>query len=371
MLLIMNSPKSETNTNLLAGIEKTARKFISFSDSILIGVSGGPDSVVLMHLMTHLAPKYSLRLGVAHINHCLRGEDSDKDAEFVSDLAQQSDIPCYIAKEDVLSYQKTHQLSLEEAGRQVRYAFFERIRSEHQFDKIALAHHADDNAELVLMYLLRGSGVSGLSGIPPQREGKIIRPLLNITRSEILNFLNHRNLPYRSDDSNSDTRFLRNKIRHCLIPVLQEYNPNISEALNRLSVILRSEDEWMQSEIESIFDKCVSEIQSNRILFDISIFNQHHLAIRRRLVRKAILLLKGNTRRITFGHVESVIRLSEKAASSDKNLHLPDRIRVEKNYSYLIFVREEKSLRDPGFSSKHKRMNTNACNIRSDCVKIK
>ncbi len=366
----MNFSKSEISTDLLSKIEKTARKFVSSGDSILIGVSGGPDSVALLHILMFLGLKYSLRLGLAHINHCLRGEDSDKDAEFVSDLARQSDIPCYIVKEDVLGYQKMHKLSLEEAGRQVRYEFFEKIRSEHHFDKIALAHHADDNAELVLMYLLRGSGMSGLSGIPPQREGKIIRPLLHIRRSEILNFLDQNNLPYRSDDSNSDIRFLRNKIRHCLIPILQEYNPNISEALNRLSVILRSEDEWMQSEIERIFDDCVSEMQNNQIVFDVQIFNLHHLAVRRRLVRKAILMLKGNICRIAFGHIESVLQLSENTSSSDKNLHLPDRIRVEKNHNRLTFVREQKSLRDPEFSSKHKRMNTNACNIRSDCVKI-
>ncbi len=351
-----DSDISQINSDLLAKIEKTARKFFSPGDSVLIGVSGGADSVALLHIMIRLAPKYSLRLGIAHINHSLRGEDSDKDEAFVSDLAQQSDLPCYIAREDVSGYQKTRKLSLEEAGRQIRYAFFEKIRSEHRFDKIALAHHADDNAELVLMYLLRGSGVSGLSGIPPQRSGNIVRPLLDISRCEILNFLNRHNMPYRTDDSNSDIRFLRNKIRHCLIPTLQEYNPNISEALNRLSAILRSEDEWMQSEIDTIFDECVSEFQNNRILFDVSIFNHHHIAIRRRLVRRAILLLKGNTRRITFEHVESVLQLSENKSSSDKNLHLPDRIRVEKNHNRLMFVREQKSLRDPEFSSKHKRM---------------
>ncbi len=349
--------------NLLAKIEKTARTMFLHDDSVLIGVSGGPDSVALLTLLTRLAPKFSLKLGIAHLNHCLRGEDSDNDQMFVADLAKRLNLPCYIAKEDVSAYQKTHKLSLEEAGRQVRYAFFEKIRTEHHFDKIALAHHAGDNAELILMYLLRGSGTLGLSGIPPQRDGKIVRPMLNISRLEIMNFLSRENLPYCSDNSNNDTKFLRNKIRHELIPILQEYNPNISQALNRLSVILRSEEEWMQSEIENIFEDCVAEITENRISLDIAKLKQYLIAVQRRLVRKVISMLKGDTRRISFEHVESVLFLSENTTGSDKSIHFPDRIRVEKNRYSLIFAKECKSLRDPEFSSKHKRIKLNACNI--------
>jgi tRNA(Ile)-lysidine synthase len=365
-------PHTHFNDRFVANIEKTARRLFVPGDAVLVAVSGGADSVALLYALTILAPSLSLRLGIAHLNHQLRGEDSDKDEQFVSDLAESLNLPCYLAKEDVLAYQKIHKLSLEEAGRRVRYEFFEKIRKEHRFDKIALGHHADDNAELILMNLLRGSGALGLSGIPSARNGNIVRPLINITRAEIMEFLTRQNLNYVSDDSNSDTRFLRNRIRHELIPILRDYNPGISENLNRMSAILKSEEDWIESLTMPMFDDCTqplprplsetergdptSEKRDIGILslpyreggrgvrFSLSKFKSLHLAAQRRLIRNAIMMLKGDIRRITFEHVEAVISLSEKNSGS-KNIHLPDHIRIEKNNEGLMFIQEQQSFR--------------------------
>ncbi|OQW99626.1 MAG: tRNA lysidine(34) synthetase TilS [Desulfobacteraceae bacterium IS3] len=367
-------PHTHFNDKFIANIGKTARKLFVSGDAVLIAVSGGADSVALLHALTILAPGLSLKLGIAHLNHQLRGENSDKDELFVSELAETLNLPCYLAKEDVLAYQKIHKLSLEEAGRRVRYEFFEKIRKEHGFDKIALGHHADDNAELILMNLLRGSGALGLSGIPSARNGNIVRPLINITRAEIMDFLTRQNLNHVSDDSNSDTRFLRNRIRHELIPILRDYNPGISGNLNRMSAILKSEEEWIESLITPAFEDCTQPLprplsETERgdpisekgnigrlplpcreggrgVRFSLSKLKSLHIAAQRRLIRKAIMMLKGDIRRITFDHIEAVISLSEKNSGS-KNIHLPDRIRIEKNNEGIMFIREHQSLRMP------------------------
>ncbi|MBU1163704.1 MAG: tRNA lysidine(34) synthetase TilS, partial [Proteobacteria bacterium] len=195
-----------------------AYRMIEPGDSVIVGVSGGPDSVALLHIILSLAQQFSLRVGVAHLNHSLRQKDSDDDAEFVESLARKFDLPCYIKKEDVSKYRHEKKLSLEEAARIVRYRFFESVAEKYMFNKIALGHNAEDNAELVIMRLLRGSGPLGISGIPPVRNGKIIRPLIKLTKSELLEFLAVNELKFVLDKSNNDQRYLRNRIRHHLIP---------------------------------------------------------------------------------------------------------------------------------------------------------
>ncbi|MBW2222149.1 MAG: tRNA lysidine(34) synthetase TilS, partial [Deltaproteobacteria bacterium] len=168
---------------ILRIVEKTIKNYKMFDpqDSVLIGVSGGPDSVALLYVLLEIASGLSLTLGVAHLNHGIRGNDSDRDEKFVASLAKKLELPFYFKKKDVLSYKKHHKLSLEEASRSVRYEFFHQIAGENKYNKIALGHQGNDNAELVLMYLFRGSGPTGISGIPPVRDNfsqysKIVRP---------------------------------------------------------------------------------------------------------------------------------------------------------------------------------------------------
>lgn len=325
-------------------------------DSVLIGVSGGPDSVSLFHLLLTFALRFSLRLGVAHLNHCLRQDDSDKDAEFVESLAGRFGIPCYIHKINVRKYQIEHKLSLEEAARRVRHSFLNHVAEKNRFNKIALGHHFDDNAELVLMNLFRGSGPLGISAIPPVRNGKIIRPLLQSNRSEIITFLDQNGLKYISDPSNRDTRFLRNRIRHDLIPLLKtSYNPKISQSLNRLASIIRSEEEWIEGVIHPLFEKAALSIQDGRIALSVSILNGIHVAAQRRIIRKAISKTKGDLRRIRLTHIDSAINLLE-YGPDDGNIDLPDRIRIQRKGDVILFFREKSTLRNMDVKSERAEM---------------
>jgi len=314
-------------------------------DSILVGVSGGPDSVALFHVLIAFAPKFAFRLGVAHLNHRLRIPESDRDARFVAALAGSYHAPFYLEKENVQAYAESHRLSIEEAGRRVRYDFFARIANQEGYNKIALGHHVDDNAELLLMYLIRGSGLKGLSGISPVREDRFVRPFIGRTRSEILNFLHVHKIDYVTDTSNTDQRYLRNRIRHHLIPLLQKhYNPKIIHNLNRLSNIIRSDNEWLDRHTHPLTDRCIVKKEKDRITVSISRFSGLEEAVQRRLVRRVISEVKGDLRRITYTHIEAIRHLVH-AGPAYGSLDLPDRIRVTRDPQTLVLLRARGALR--------------------------
>lgn len=317
-------------------------------DSVLIGVSGGPDSVALLHVLCKIAAKLSLTLGVAHVNHQIRDVDCERDEKFVASLAGQFKLPFYIQRKDVLSYKKHHKLSLEEAARRVRYEFLHQIATENKYNKIALGHQGDDNAELVLMYLFRGSGPTGISGIPPVRNdsipyGKIVRPFLGLFRHEIIDYLSAEKLEYVTDTSNEDTKILRNKVRSELIPLIKKsYNPRIVETLNRLSSIIRSEEEWIEDIITPIYGDVILYSEEREIALSIPQLDRIHIAPKRRIIRKAIQSIKGDLRRITFSHIASVIKLLENRASAFGSLDFPNGITVAKKEDALYISSGDK-----------------------------
>ncbi len=343
----MHASLKNYNNRTLRTVEQTITAYgmLKPNDSVVVGVSGGADSVALLHILQAVAPRLSLRIGVAHLNHCLRPRDSDKDAEFVLSLAKKLDLPCYIQKIDVLKYQIDNRLSLEEAARRVRYTFYHQVSKKNRFNKIALGHHSDDNAEQVLINLFRGSGPLGIAGIPPVRNGKIIRPLIKLSRPEIIDFLNKNKLKYVSDTSNTDTRYVRNRIRHHLIPLLKKsYNPKISETLNRLAEIIRSEEDWIEGKIDVLFKETALTIQEDHVSLAVSRLNKTHFSTQRRIYRKAIETIKGDLRRIRFSHIDSVVRLLNSGKAYGR-LDFPDRIRVQRNKDELRFSREKSALR--------------------------
>jgi len=309
----------------------SVHRMFNRGDSVLVAVSGGPDSVALAHVLLTLSVEYSLRPAIAHLNHCLRGSDSDRDAEFVIALARQLGVPVYAERKDVLAFQRSRRLSMEEVGRKIRYDFFDAVSTKYGFNKIALGHHSDDNAELVLLNLLRGSGPLGLSGIAPVREGKIVRPLIRLRRSEIINYLAEKNLPYVTDASNTDPAFTRNKIRHHLIPELQTaYNPRIIETLNRLGEIIGAEDRWFDNALEPILEQCLTFRADQKISLALPAFIQLSKAVKRRVIRKAILCVKKDLRRITLLHVDAILHLIDKGRVTGR-LNLPDGVLVARN----------------------------------------
>lgn len=349
----MISPGKESYNSLIKKVEKTVSEFnmLKENDTVLVGVSGGADSVALINILNEIAGSFSLKLGIAHLNHSLRGKESDDDARFVALLSDKLNLPCFMEKKDVIKYKTENGLSLEEAGRRVRYEFFEDIAGKRGYTKIALGHTCDDNAELVLMYLLRGSGPLGISGIPPVRHGlknnlMIIRPLIKTSRKEILGYISEKNLLHVTDKSNLDEKYLRNRIRHSLIPELENYyNPKIVETLNRLASIVRSEDEWMENEMKSILDKNTVLKENNRIVLSVHGINSLHPAAKRRAIRNAVAGVKGDLRRISYSHVELLLTQLE-SDSDGWRLDLPDRIRVARTGSNLFVSKENIALRN-------------------------
>jgi len=338
---------SKIEQKILRAVERTIDiyRMVNAGDTLLVAVSGGPDSVTLLHILLVLASKFSFQLAVAHLNHCLRGDESEHDEAFVVSLAEQHQLPVHVERQDVRRYQKSRRLSLEEAARQLRYRFLHDIAAKYGYEKIALGHHSDDNAELILMYLLRGSGPLGLSGIPPVRDDKIIRPLIDIKRTEIMDYIAVKGLDYVEDSSNKDSQYLRNKVRNRLIPELKaEYNPKLIDSFNRLAFIIDAEERWIESLIQPIFEKVIVFKEQGRIGFDISKLNQQTIAVRRRLIRKAVLEVKGNLRRLGFAHVEAAVKLAQAGPESGV-LDLPDRIRISRQNDVLIMSTEAQSLR--------------------------
>ncbi len=216
-------------------VENTAHMFNLWKpkQSFILGISGGTDSVCLLDVFSSLARKHDFRLHIAHVNYRLRGKDSDCDEAFVKTLATQYDIPCTVFCPPKTSFAKS-----EESYRDLRYHFFETLRQEKNYDHIVVAHHRDDQAETFLLRLLRGSGMTGLRAMRP-KNNFIIRPLLDVTRADILQYLKERKISYRIDTSNTDRKFLRNRVRHDLIPLLErKYQPNIKKILADTATLL-------------------------------------------------------------------------------------------------------------------------------------
>jgi tRNA(Ile)-lysidine synthase len=326
-----------------------AHPLLSKGENVLVGVSGGPDSMALLHALCALAPRYAWRLGVAHLNHGLRPE-AEADERFVAKAAADLGLSCFHRKEDVTAYQKSHGLCLEEAARDVRYRYLSQVALAEGFSAVALGHHGDDNGELVLMNLLRGSGPLGLSGMPPVRsiflQGtsiRLIRPMLGLYRREIEEYLVENGVSFVTDQSNGEIRFLRNRIRHELIPLLSSYTPRVPETLNRLAEIMRSEEEWAETLTEPLFRAAVLSEGNGRIVLSIASLREAPPGARRRIIRRALAEVRGSLRRIGFVHVDAVMDLALKRTPG--RLDLPDRIRVLKEGDQLTFTREQSPLR--------------------------
>ena len=338
---------ASSKAGFLTDVDRTISVHHMFrsGDSVLVGVSGGPDSVALFHALIEFIPRYALRLGVAHVNHCLRSRDSDRDARFVAELAQKHGVPFYLKEENVQQYARSRRLSIEEAGRAVRYDFMTTLADQKGFDRIALGHHSDDNAELILMVLIRGGGLAGLSGISPVRGDRFVRPLITKTRSEILQFLHAQGIGYVTDASNTDPRHLRNRIRRHLLPLLQTaYNPKITHNLNRLSDLVRADNEWLERQAHPWIEPCIVKRQKNRTVISLCRFTELAEALQRRLIRSVIFQLKGDLRRITYTHIEAARHLARRGPGYG-SLDLPDRIRVTRQPETLILSKEKEPLR--------------------------
>ncbi|MBC7075877.1 MAG: tRNA lysidine(34) synthetase TilS [Syntrophomonadaceae bacterium] len=304
-------------------------------DLVILGVSGGPDSMALMHMMKQLSGAVDFKVVAAHLNHGLRKEAASEE-DFVREYCRERGIPFYSQKVDVRSLAVQEKKSLEEMGRNCRYQYFNDLLLELKASRIATAHHKDDVAETVLLHFLRGSGIKGLRGIMPLK-GNLIRPLLCVTKEEIYAYLNDNSIPYCVDVSNYDPAYLRNRIRHELIPYLQqEFNPRIVESLNQLADIAREENRVLEEETCYLWEKVVENAERDLVTMNVPALLKLRSAYQRRLILKALVHLKGEAG-WGISDVESVVDLAWKQGSS-KSIQLKKGVKVKKVYNKIRFT---------------------------------
>lgn len=292
---------------------KTIQKYnlIQPNDKVVLGVSGGPDSLFMLYILNKLKEQLKFNIIVAHVNHMIRAE-ANAEEEFVKKFCQKIDIEFYSKRIDVEKYANNNKIGTEEAGRKVRYDFFEEILEKTSSNKIAIAHNKNDKVETIIMHLLRGSGISGLQGIEPIKNNKIIRPIIQIERSEIENYCEQNQLEPRIDKSNFENKYTRNKIRNVVIPYIkEEFNPNIIETVTRLSEIITEENQYLEKQTEEAYQQILIEEKENQIRLKLKEFNNLERVIKNRIILYTITRLRGTCIGIEKIHIEDIIKLCQ------------------------------------------------------------
>lgn len=311
-----------------------SHNLISRGDKIIIGVSGGPDSVCLLHLLNSLKEKLGIILHAVHLNHMLRDEEAQKDEEYVAMLCGNLRIPLDIEHSDIRAVSTDKGISLEEAGREERYRLFEAAAEASGASKIAVAHNRNDQAETVLMRIIRGSGIDGLKGMDYKR-GKIIRPLLDIKRDEIEKYCRFNDLKPRTDSSNLEKIYTRNKIRLDLIPHIDGlFNSDIIESLCRMAFLLKEDNDYIENCVNRIYNQYIKKGGKGEILLDAEKLSNSHDALKNRIIRNALKELKGDLKGIENIHISDIANLAHEGRTGS-TICLPEGIRVRKSYGVI------------------------------------
>jgi tRNA(Ile)-lysidine synthase len=324
--MVKNVPQPQSpQQKVLAYIREN--HLVRAGETLVAAVSGGPDSVCLLHILHSLRQELDITLHVAHLDHQLRGAESDADAAYVKALAKRLKIPAAFESADVQAYRKLHRLTLEEAAREVRYRFLAAIVQKTGAAAVAVAHHSNDNAETILMHLIRGTGIKGLRGLAPvttlkvdDEELTVIRPLLSLTREEIVSYCTEHDIEPQTDSSNFSNEPFRNKVRRKLLPELQKYNPRITEALLRTARSAASDLDFIESTARLASPE-VAVFEKSSVVISKKTFLALHPAIQRQILRNAIASLLGNLKDIESSHIEDVIEALGKPAG--KTIGLP------------------------------------------------
>lgn len=325
--------------NITARVTATINKhsMLTGGDTVLTGLSGGPDSVCLLHILNRLRGEYSLSLHAVYIDHHLRPDETSGEIDFCGSLCKKLDVNFIVRSIDVHSHIKEHGLNKQEAARELRYKVFDQTANGINANKIALAHNADDQAETIFMRLIRGTGPKGLSGIPVKR-GNIIRPLIEIERPAIEDFLDKEKAGYVVDSSNLGTDYFRNWLRLSVMPGLKKRNPRLISSLGVTASILQEEERYLDIIVTKTLMKLISRKTADRIELFISPLEGMDTVILRRVLRRAIEATEG-LRGISFIHIEGIIGLIKKGKSGDR-LYLPKGVRIIKEYALLTITSE-------------------------------
>lgn len=305
----------------------TAHHMLAAGDRVIVAVSGGPDSLCLLHVLRRLADDLSLSLHVAHLNHGLRGADSDADAAYVTALAQEWGIEVTCERADVQAYRALHKLSLEDAARQVRYAFLQRVARTRGASVIAAGHTADDQVETIIMHWLRGAGLAGLRGMLPVQAlaggVRLIRPLLAVSRRDIVAYCAEHALQPRLDRSNEDQRLWRNRLRRSILPELERHSPSLRATTLRSACILADDDAYIEAQVTALWPE-LAQVAADAVSIDRARWRSLAPAIQRRLIRRAWACLPGGGGDLGWVHVERIRELALRAARREPaRLHLP------------------------------------------------
>ena len=300
-------------------------------DKVIVGVSGGPDSVTLVYILHSIQNEFNISLYIAHLNHMIRPVEAEKDVRFVRELANRLGLPLFIKHENVPDFIKEKKVSPEAGAREVRYDFLNETAAKVSANKIAFGHTMDDQAETLLLNLFRGSGHTGLGGILPVHD-KYIHPLIECSKDEVLSYLEKNKLDYCLDSSNLEPVFQRNKLRLELLPQLaKDYNPNIKETLFRTSLILQEEDFYLEAQAQKWMPRTLRKGRGGEVVVMVKEFRSAPLALKPRILREAVRRVKGDLLQLNFGHIEDLTDLiNEKPSGS--NLDLPGEISAQKEY---------------------------------------
>lgn len=313
---------------------------ISDGDKIIVALSGGPDSVCLIHLLNRLKESRNLEIYAAHLNHQIRGIEAQMDAMYVSELCNKLNIPVFIKSVDVPAYCEKNGLSLEEGARKVRYEMLYEIKRRTGSNKIAVGHNMNDQAETVIMRIMRGTGLQGLRGIEYVREDGIIRPILDIERKDIEEYCTKNELDPKIDKTNLESIYTRNRIRLELIPYMKEhFNGNVIESIVRLSNSMKSDGDYIDSESMKAY-KEVCTIDENSVEINIDKFLELHEAIKNRVIRFSIRDVLGDTNFVDQKHIEEVIQFI-RTSKNGKVINLPRGVFVYRKLDTILFTMEE------------------------------
>jgi len=325
--------------------EWVTHQLLSEEDGVVVGVSGGPDSMALLHLLlaVNRTLGWRLKLHIAHLDHGLRGDDSREDAAFVQAVADSLSLPCTIEAEEVRALAEAGNVGLEEASRKARYAFVHRICLRTRLRKVAIAHHADDNVETILHRMLRGTGLRGLAGIPRSRELagqshiRLVRPLLGWTRAQILAYLSDEGIAYRDDRTNADNAMTRNRIRNVLLPGLErDFNPQVRDALLRLGEQADWLVEFLGETVQRTFESLIIDRTDQALTLNAEALARKSRIVQTELVRLAYVSFRLSEQDLGFANLVAVLDLLADPASG-KRVVLPKGMIVEKRYGQVTF----------------------------------
>ena len=318
---------------------------------LVVAVSGGPDSMALLYALVALQVEVGLDLHVAHLNHDFRGDEAEVDARFVAQVSVELGLSSTIGTADPAAYQRATGLSsFEEAAREVRYTFLTEVAEATQADAVALGHNSDDLAETVLMHIIRGSGVRGLRGMQElspwlSRDGAktvvLFRPLLDVSKDQTKEYCNDRGIVCRNDSGNVLMRFTRNRIRHDLLPSMEEYNPQIKGALARLARISAMEADFIEAEVQRSWD-AVAGWDRDQVTLDAGTLMSFHPLLQRLVLRKAYEEVVGNQRRLAEPHLVAMARILN--SDSMGTLSLPKEIVLTRSYDRLVLGKDPDAL---------------------------